>query len=97
MNYDRAGWPIGTSDRCTSLSSYFHFTETAKICAAQERRQSVQDAHEIATQREKQKALGITQYHELKDFELLESQLSPVIDRWKDYFPNNVVNRIIAA
>ena len=74
-----------------------HFTETAKICAAQERRQSVQDAHEIATQREKQKAVGITQYHELKDFELLESQLSPVIDRWKDYFPNNVVNRIIAA
>ena len=58
-----------------------HFRETAKICAAQERRQSVQDAHEIATSVKSKRLLGITQYHELKDFELLESQLSPVIDR----------------
>lgn len=75
------------------------FVQASKIAAHAERIQSVEDAKEIATNLHLQQERGISQVIELNEVELasLREKLTPVLNKWKSYFPNSLVDRIQAA
>jgi len=75
------------------------FKQAARECAKTERAQSVADGEFIASNREKQQELGIDQVLSLPETEIdrLKALLAPVTEKWRAYFPNNLVDRIEAA
>lgn len=75
------------------------FRESAKVAAHAERIKSVQDADEISTSKTLQQSLNIEQMIELdaSQHTKLREKLVPVLNKWKAYFPNGLVDRIQAA
>jgi TRAP-type C4-dicarboxylate transport system substrate-binding protein len=75
------------------------FVKAAKIAASAERTQSVKDANEIATTPTLQRERGINEFITWNESQLeeLRARLIPVLNSWKAYFPNDLVNRIQAC
>ena len=73
-----------------------HFTKAGFLAARKERAQSVADAEEIKTSESKQNELGIAEVITWPEEEInkLKNLWSPLYDKYKDFFGNDILDKI---
>lgn len=81
------------------LEDQMHFQTAAKICARTERAKSVADAEEIATDKDKQDSLGISEVidFDADEIQKMKDMLAPITAKWEKYFTNGLVDKIRKA